>query len=103
MTFDTISFCTKCLRMENIKRNIYGEALCEDCWDDYINSDRGKIEYFIDIVNDKVDMNYFDADFLGEVVQSWLTNKHLIGLTEKELVEAEVIAFFLGLLDKQEV
>jgi hypothetical protein len=48
-------------------------------------------------------MESFDADFLGEVVCSWLTNKHLIGLTEKELVEAEVIAFFLGLLDKQEV
>lgn len=103
MTFDTISFCTKCLRMENIKINVYGEALCEDCWSDYINSDRGKIEYFIDIIDGEADMKSFDADFLGEVVCSWLTNKHLIGLTEKEIVEAEVIAFFLGLLDRQEV
>ena len=43
--------CEKCAKQTNDTLvNVFSEELCEDCWDDYLMTDRGKLEYFIGIV-----------------------------------------------------
>ena len=43
----------RCTRCEDTGREYfitaYGDILCEDCWDDYICTDEGKVEYLIGI------------------------------------------------------
>ena len=93
--------CDCCSKIGNdIKQTAYGDFLCEDCWDEYIDSDRGKIEYFINILMGEENQDSYDADFLGEAAASWSKYKHLLGISEKLLAEFDEIAFFLGLLNK---
>lgn len=78
--------------------NIYGEYLLDRVWDDYLNTDRGRAEYVLLIVNDREDVNAFDADFLGEVAVSWNTYKNEFNLSQKEIEEIELKAIKLGIL-----
>ena len=77
---------------------IYNEDVCEDCWDDYICTDMGKIEYLIGICRGDLSLHEFDADFLGEVMVSWKLNKNLTNLSEAEKVKIEETAEELGLI-----
>lgn len=90
-----MKFCLECNKPNPEFKNAYGENLCEDCWDEYINSDRGKVEYFLNITNGNAKLCNFDADFLGTVVISWKEHKHLLDLSEEEIAEAEEIAMHL--------
>lgn len=64
--------CDKCLKpVESRLLNAYGALLCEDCWDDYLFTDEGKVEYIIGITRGDYPMEYFDADFLGLCATQW--------------------------------
>ena len=48
-----MGYCADCdTHHRDLKRTAYGDYLCEDCWDDYLNTDAGKVEYFVDICNE---------------------------------------------------
>lgn len=79
-------------------KNVYGEFLLSCNWDEYLESDKGKVEYLIGIVRNKYQLEDFDADFLGEVAISWNNYKHELDLSEKELEEFEIAATSLGIL-----
>lgn len=91
--------CANCdkTRGEFLK-TAYGDFLCEDCWDDYICSDTGRLEYLIGICNGDYPADDFDADFLYEVVKSWKVNYSMLNLTPQERFEIEEKARELGLL-----
>lgn len=94
-----MGFCVNCgdHRRELLK-TAYGDYICEDCWDSYICSDEGKVEYLIGIYREDYPMSEFDAEFLGEVIDSYLTNRNLLNFTEQEISEIEQQARVLGLL-----
>lgn len=91
--------CINCeeTRGEFIK-TAYGDLLCEDCWDDYICTDAGKLEYFIGFCREDYHPNEFDADFVGEVVKSYKINYEKLDFTAEQLTELENKAKELGLL-----
>ncbi len=91
--------CANCgkTRGEFLK-TAYGDFLCEDCWDDYICSDAGKLEYLIGICNGELYVEEFDAEFLGEVAKSYRINYNLLDLTAEELTKLEQKAKELGIL-----
>lgn len=91
--------CANCdkTRGEFLK-TAYGDFLCEDCWDDYICSDTGRLEYLIGICKEDYPMSDFDADFLYEVTKSWKINYNLLNLTPQERFDIEEKARELGLL-----
>ena len=91
-------FCNECGKPNTVFKNAFGEILCEECWDEYINSDRGKVEHFINIVMGEEDLAAFDADHLGNIVNSWTTHKSLLNLTEKEIKTYEDIASLMCLI-----
>ena len=94
-----MEYCSRCMAPEPLNQTVYGNHLCDDCWDEYINSEQGKVEYFILITNGAESISAFDADALGEIVVSWKNNKHLINLDEDEIEEIEAAAFKLGILE----
>lgn len=91
--------CANCGREDKtFFKTAYGPWLCEDCWDDYLMTDNGKVEYLIGICNGDYPMSNFDADFLGEVAMSWRRFIMSLDYTDEELSEFEKIAISLGLL-----
>lgn len=91
--------CANCdkTRGEFLK-TAYGDYLCEDCWDDYINTETGRLEYLIGICNGDYPAEEFDAEFLGEVAKSWMINYDKLDFTPQQRFEIEEKARKLGLL-----
>lgn len=79
-------------------KTAYGDYLCGDCWDDYINTDTGRLEYIIGICNGDYPADEFDAEFLGEAAKSWMLNYNMLDFTPQQRVEIEEKARKLGLL-----
>jgi len=79
-------------------KTAYGDFLCEDCWDDYICSDAGRLEYLIGICYGELPLEEFDADFLYEVAKSYRLNYEKLDLTAEQLTEIEQKAMALGIL-----
>lgn len=89
--------CDKILGGDSFK-TAYGDWLCGDCWDDYICSDTGRLEYLIGICCGELPIEEFDADFLYEVVKSYRINYEKLNLTIQERLNIEQKARELGLL-----
>lgn len=89
--------CDKTLSGDSFK-TAYGDWLCEDCWDDYICSDAGKLEYLIGICSGELPVEEFDADFLGSVAKSYMINHDKLELTREQKAALEERAIELGLL-----
>ena len=79
-------------------KTAYGDYLCEDCWDDYICSETGFVEYMIGICRGDYPASEFDAEFLGEVAKSWMTHYYMLDFTPQQRLEIEEKAKELGLL-----
>lgn len=55
--------CEECNVTEAIvKKNVYGDYLCPDCWSKYIISRKGLAEYLIGIANDEYRLESFTVD-----------------------------------------
>lgn len=76
----------------------YGELLCPDCYDDYLFTDEGKVEYVIGIVSGDYPMDCFDADFLGEIGVQWNKHKKHLVLDHNIIADIEKRARIIGLL-----
>lgn len=92
--------CRKCGKeTNNIFTTAYGEKRCENCWDDYLMTDKGKVEYLIGICNKDYPMSDFDADFLGWVSVCWKKYRNELDMKMSEINRIETKARELGLLD----
>lgn len=91
--------CEKCgKQIFDVFINVYSETLCEDCWDDYLMTDRGKVEYFIGIVKGDLPITDYDADFLGHVSACWKEHKNQLNHSSSDMAYYEERAKKLGLL-----
>jgi hypothetical protein len=94
-----MSYCANCdTHHKELLKTAYGDFLCVDCWDDYICTDTGRLEYLIGICRGDYPVDDFDADFLGEVAESWMTHYYMLDLTPSERAELEDKARKLGIL-----
>jgi hypothetical protein len=89
--------CDKTLGGDSFK-TAYGDWLCEDCWDEYILTEAGLLEYLIGICYGDYPMSDFDADFLGRVIMSWIHNSNNLDLTVEQREEIFLKARELKLL-----
>lgn len=55
-----------------------GEPMCEDCWDEYICTQEGKVEYILGIARGDYPASEFDEDFLKSAAKSWTDQKESI-------------------------
>lgn len=71
--------CDKCNKViGEYLLSAYGDAICEDCWDEYICTKEGRVEYLLGICRGDYPAMEFDDEFLLEVVKSWNENKNRI-------------------------
>lgn len=94
-----VRYCVKCEKPtdENLV-TAYGGTLCGDCWDDYLMTDCGKVEYLIGIVRGDYPANIFDADFLGHVAKCWFEYRDRVVLSSFDRAWVEAKAMAMGLL-----
>jgi hypothetical protein len=91
--------CAHCDKLgDDLIKTACGDWLCEDCWDDYICTDTGRLEYFIGFCRGDYHPDEFDADFVYEAVKSYKLNHNLLNFTAEQLVEFENKAKELGIL-----
>jgi hypothetical protein len=91
--------CNKCNKaLGEYLLTAYGDAICEDCWDEYVCSREGKLEYLIGICRGDYPATDFDDEFLLEAVESWNENKNLVALPKQLFTLAEINAQVLGKL-----
>lgn len=77
----------------------YGDVLCPTCYDDYLFTAEGKVEYVIGIVSGDYPMDCFDAEFLDEIGVQWNKYKKYFVLAPEIIEDIEKRARFIGLLD----
>jgi DNA-directed RNA polymerase subunit RPC12/RpoP len=91
--------CAKCGKeLRTFSRTAYGENRCLDCFDDYLMTDKGKVEYLIGIVKGELDIKDYDADFLGHVAVCWNKYKEQLNISVQEIITLEEQAEILGIL-----
>ena len=91
--------CEKCAKQTNDTLvNVFSEELCEDCWDDYLMTDRGKVEYFVGIVKEELPIEDYDADFLGHESACWKEYKNQLNHSSTMMAFYEAKAKELGIL-----
>lgn len=94
-----MSICEKCEKCTgDVFISVFEETLCEDCWDDYLMTDRGKLEYFIGIAKGEVPMSDYDADFLGHIITCWNKYKGELDYFKSIIDSVEKQAKDIGLL-----
>ena len=93
-----MTYCNKCGRPVNTyKVTAYGDIRCLDCYDDYLMTDRGKVEYFIGLTTDELPIDDYDADFLGHVAVCWKKYRAQLNLTATEINLIEAKAKDMGI------
>lgn len=91
--------CAKCGKnMTEYLITVYEEKYCEDCYAEYLMTDRGKVEYLINIAKGIFSVNSFDPDFLGEAGLCWLKHKKDFKLSDSEINNFELKLKLLGIL-----
>lgn len=89
-------FCDSCsYETRTINKTLYGEYLCDECWYDYLCTDRGRAEYFVGIAVGDYTAWEFDAEFLGEMITQWYKHKHLFKISESLINIYEMLIFEL--------
>ena len=69
-----IENCSKCYRefdYNDLQMTAFGEQLCDECWEEYLLTDKGTVEYMIGFAYGQLSPKFFDADFLGHVSTCW--------------------------------
>jgi DNA-directed RNA polymerase subunit RPC12/RpoP len=95
--------CTKCGKeVEKLLTTAYGDKRCEACYDDYLMTDRGKVEYLIGLAMGEYPAASFDAEFLGHVWLCWKNYRDELNLTMKEIKNIEGLVEMFGLFKIEE-
>jgi hypothetical protein len=92
-----MEFCNNCVK-PGYAKNVYGETLCEECWEDYLFTDRGKVEYIISVVKEEIAITNLDADFLGHCAVQWYNNRGQFKIADEDILIIEEFAERTGIL-----
>lgn len=91
--------CLNCNKnCKDFTRTVYGDFLCERALEDYLDTEKGRVEYLIGICHGDYQISNFDADFLIDVAASWKQYRDQFILFKEELKSIEATASALGLL-----
>ncbi len=91
--------CKKCGKpLGSYTTTAYGEDRCELCFEDYLMTDRGKVEYLLGLTTGELDIKDYDADFLGHVAVCWMKYRSDLNMTLQGIRETEEKAKQLGIL-----
>ena len=88
--------CTNICR--GFSRTAFGTFVCDPCWNDYLESEKGKVELFLGICSGKYFITDFSEELLNEIIISWRKYRSQLSLFKGELNSIEAMAICIGLL-----
>ena len=77
--------------------NIYGELLCEDCWDTYMRTPESKVEYLVGIANEDYSAIDLGINLIYFAMFQWHKNKDQFDISDDEITRIENYVKFLNL------
>ena len=91
--------CDKCWKPSRERLlTAFGALVCENCWDEYLLTPDGKVEYLIGIAREDYPASEFDSDFLGFAAFQWNKNKNQFDMSTDEINIIQNKLISLGLL-----
>lgn len=85
-------FCEVCDELVDYSKNItniFGEEMCEDCFDDFLDTDRGYAEIFFHHCEGFSKGDFADADDVNNMIVNWNKYKHELDFSEEEIEQYE--------------
>lgn len=85
-------FCPECDELVDYSKNItniFGEEMCEDCFDDFLDTDRGYAEIFFHHCEGFSEGDFADADDVNKMIASWKKYRHELNFSEEEIKQYE--------------
>ena len=85
--------CNKCSTTTTVlNKNVFGEYLCDACWNSYLTSEQGLLEYYIGLADGAYKVSAFSTDEKKAIKEAWTKYKDLVERTEdeKSLIEQTV-------------
>lgn len=92
------NLCDKCTCYSKERLlSIYGELLCEDCWDDYMRTQESKVEYLVGLANADYPVEDFSINLIYFAMFQWYKNKDKFDISDDEITRIENYVKFLNL------
>lgn len=88
----TCDNCGEIFEEDELIGTVYGDFICENCWNKYINTEEGLAEYFIKIANEEILPSDLEISKLNQIITVWKNAKEaqeFIGLTDEAIEEYE--------------
>ena len=82
------SFCGDQFNGE-IFDTVYGDRYCDSCYDEYLFSNAGKLEYLASLVRGEMSVDMLDAETLCDIAVAWENYHHLLQVSLDEFVALE--------------
>ena len=76
----------------------FGHIYNQANWEEYLMTEKGLVEYFIKICMGVINIDDFDADYLGAIVCAWYKYRDFVLLSEYKIRAIEKQAKILKLL-----
>lgn len=93
-----VTKCDGCKAETVLHKNAYGMYLCADCWNDYLTTLNGQVEYVIGLASGEYKIAAFSEKDRKFIVEAWNMFKDKLGKTEEELLLIEEAAKATGLV-----
>lgn len=93
----TATQCDCCKSEAVLYKNAYGQYLCTDCWNDYLTSDRGQVEYMIGVASGEYKRSSFSNEDCTAIQLAWFAYQDELGKTAEELSLIEAAARDAGM------
>jgi hypothetical protein len=77
---------------------VYGHRYCDLCYDEYLFSDMGKLEYLASLVRGEMLPSSLDYETLGEIAVAWKHYKNMLQVSNDEYIDMENMMKQLNLI-----
>lgn len=92
--------CDCCKAETALLKNAYGQYLCTDCWNDYLTTERGQVEYVIGATSGEYKGEAFSHIDRRYITNAWNEHSDELGKTAAELEAIEKAAEDAGIIIK---
>lgn len=91
--------CEECGKETDLDKNAYNKYLCQDCWDEYIHTGTGFVEYAIGLSSGIYKIGAFNDTDKSAIIAAWQANRgNLEKLTDEDKSKIETDCENLGLV-----
>lgn len=81
--------CDELVHIDDIMTTIFEDEMCSDCFNDFLDTDRGHAETFVHYCEGYSEGDFEDEAFVNKLIRCWNTYKAELGLPVSEILDYE--------------